>query len=42
MNNTAARVSGNEKEKRKKTQHVSGEGLQENALIVFSHKRYNV
>jgi hypothetical protein len=41
MNNTAARVSGNEKEKRKKN-HVSGERLRENALIVFSHKRYNV
>jgi hypothetical protein len=45
MNSVAARVSGSEKEKRKKFRllyHVSGEGLLRNMLVVLSHEGYNI
>jgi hypothetical protein len=45
MNSAAARVSGSEKEKRKKLMilyHASGEGLRRNTFIVLSHRGYNI
>jgi hypothetical protein len=43
MNSATARVSGREKEKKLRLlYHVSGEGLRRNALVVLSHRGYNI